>query len=258
MNLNKKNGFTIVELAIVITIIAFLISMIVSTGAARIEAQRINITKERLAFLMNAITQYVRAYNHLPCPADGSLAFDEPAFGIGSGSNTDNGDCTAENANHGGTNVVIGMIPLETLGLSATIGVDGWDNRFTYVVDQDLTYVGEEVETEDPPERGFSNNGNPATLPAHSDPGTLGEIAIRNSAGGADFTSEAAVLILSHGPNGYGAWKGKGGSQINPTGGSAEEDENTDNDNIFVQTFRGGTFDDFILYKVKGQLLQDQ
>ena len=272
---SKKNnsasaGFTLVELAIVLSIILFFIGMIVSTGQARIEAQRINLTKERMRLIMNSIMQYARTLNHLPCPGGANLSIDDAAYGVGEGTG-DNPVTTPCNITGNGniltSTIVIGMVPVQTLVLPGDVALDGWGNRFTYVVDQDLTFAGEAFGTTAPGGPiGYLNNGDPSASPPvpphqYASP-TVGNIIIRNRSGGANFKDEVAVLIISHGPNGFGAWKEKGGAQI-AAGGNADENENindgvggvTDN-NIFVQTFRRDDFDDFLLYKTKGQLLE--
>jgi len=245
----KNKGFTIAELAIVLVIISFLISMVISTGYSRIEAYRINLTKQRMHFLMKSIVNYANSFDHLPCPAAGSIGFQGAGFGVADQQFNvlpNPPTCNATGVvNGGGGAMVGGIVPTTTMKITSTAALDGWGNRISYVVDQDLTYAEYSISPPDPPTLGYTING------------INGTIIIANANGaavGADVVTDAAVLLISHGPNGFGAWRAKGGSTIPTTGISALENENIDNDARFVDVFRSTNFDDFIIYRSKWQL----
>ncbi|MCB2082354.1 MAG: hypothetical protein KDD76_06910, partial [Rickettsiales bacterium] len=131
-----RAGYTILELAIVITIVALIITMTITVGIARIEMQRANTTDTRMTYLIKALKAYVDVYGHLPCPADGALATTDTNYGWGAGTGT--GTCSASNLQDSGT-VVAGAIPVINLGIDPLVSVDGWGNKITYVVTEALT-----------------------------------------------------------------------------------------------------------------------
>ncbi len=239
------NGFSLLELSVVMVIAAILLTMAVSVGSSRIEAQKIQATNERILFIMAALDQYVREYNHLPCPADGSDDSSAATFGVGDGTDTDGGDCLEENFDVATNNVVSGTVPFVTLGLAAVVAEDGWGNKFTYVVDEDLTFV----DRDDPPTVGYTDDSTP------------GEIEVENGAG-TTIASDVAVLVISHGKNGHGAWRGKGGANRRDAGVADTTDEGKNShisntyDEEFVQIYPTSSFDDIIWYRTKWQLGQ--
>lgn len=193
---------------------------------------------------MEIFDLYVKAKGHLPCPADPTLTVDVVAFGFGNGTGAIGpGNCTANTlATDGATNVLMGMLPIQELALSPSDSVDGWGRRFSYVVDEDLT---------------FSDTAPPPSGWADID--IDGQIQINTN--GAAVTTEAAMVLISHGANGHGAWKGKGGATTLACETDADEKDNTDGtnasctsfDNIFVKKFRSSTHDDLINYRLKWQ-----
>ncbi|MCB2082226.1 MAG: hypothetical protein KDD76_06270 [Rickettsiales bacterium] len=215
---------------IVLVVIGLMLSTIISAGAAAIEAQRIASTKERLLFIMDTVDDYVRVYGYLPCPADPTDASTDTAFGLGSGTNT--GTCSASNIqDYATSNVMRGMVPVSTLGIADVFSLDGWGRRISYVVDEDLT------------RRSAYSSG-------------TASITVEN-ASGTDYTTSAAVLVMSHGANGYGAWTAKG-VVLSAVGAGTPETENTDatTDDIYVDIYPTSAFDDIVLYKSKWQLAQ--
>ncbi len=237
---NKNNGFTLVELSSVLLLIALILGMSVSIASSRIEVEKLKSTQARMDFIMSAVEQYVENYNHLPCPANALMLVTASAYGEGQGTGTIGGDCTADGTgliDTGASGVVIGAVPTKTLGISTTAGFDGWDNLITYAVDEDLT-----IET---------------GAGGYADTGSKGDISIVNgdtTPSATIITTDAAVVLLSHGKNSWGAWPGKGVVRITIAGGDANEDENADgNDNVFVDIFRSSTFDDTIIYRTKWQ-----
>ncbi len=229
-------GFTIVELAVVIAIVALVISTTVTVGVTRIEAQKFRTTDDRMAYLVKAIQAYIDVYGHLPCPADGSLSSTDADFGWGLGSGGVSG-CTASNLLDSGV-VVAGAVPVITLGVDPRASIDGWDNKITYAVDEALTAPA-----------GFQANGSITILNRKS------------SASPITIETEAVYTLISHGPNGHGAWLAKGSSRFDSgiaddtdEGENAHIDTPSSFDNEFVQNFFVTGFDDIVIYKTKWQL----
>ena len=88
-----ESGFSILELAIVLTVISLIVSASLAVGAARLSAAKVENTLIKTATLMELLDAYVKSFGHLPCPADPSARPEDANFGVGT---TDNaGNCTA-------------------------------------------------------------------------------------------------------------------------------------------------------------------
>ncbi len=254
---NNNRAFTLIEMAVVIGITAIIISFAISVGTAQIEAQKTTITKQRIQFITERISNYARLYRHLPCPADPDLAPNLALSGIGQGTN-DSTSPTCVATLQAGSGITNGAVPYKTLGISEAATIDGWGNRIRYVVDEDLVYTGDtwvagSVQT------GYANHGNPtmytsATSPANDRP-VLGNITLED-AGGTTLRNDVAFAVLSHGANGLGAYPADGGSANATTGATGDELSNSTsltNAVVWSPTIVGG-FDDLLLYRTKWQI----
>jgi prepilin-type N-terminal cleavage/methylation domain-containing protein len=133
----KPQGFSLVEIAIVLVIIAILITAVGIPLATQIEQQRTVDTQKQLEQIKEALYGYAMANGRLPCPAtDGVI------FGVGSpssngaesfavGGDMANGNCLS----------FTGYVPAVTLGFSSLdadkLLVDAWglqQNRIRYAV----------------------------------------------------------------------------------------------------------------------------
>lgn len=117
----RSHGFTLVEIAVVLLIVALLLGGLVPTISGQIEQRRISETSKQLDEIQQALIGYAIINGRLPCPA----------------STTSNG---AEDPSGGGncTHFYDGYVPAATLGLSGTdssgFAVDSWGNRIHYAV----------------------------------------------------------------------------------------------------------------------------
>jgi prepilin-type N-terminal cleavage/methylation domain-containing protein len=232
-----KQGFTIIELSIVLTVIAMIAGTALAFTSSRLHKQKVDLTRARAADILEFVGMFVKQNCHLPCPADAEVSVTDDDFGTISddGDASDGAFCTSHNEKHNATNVIAGAVPVRHLMIDPTYIIDGWGRKFTYVVDDDLTHP--------------SNYGTNLT----------GSIEVRPSDSGSAITNNAVVLVMSHGADGHGAWKVKGGAtKLNK--GITDEDslENAESggafDNIFVQRFTDLDFDDIVLFKMKWHL----
>ena len=78
----RNKGFTLVEIAIVLTVAGILLYAAVNIGAARYESSRIVETQKRLDVIENALSIYVKSNHKFPCPANGTAAVGSASFGV--------------------------------------------------------------------------------------------------------------------------------------------------------------------------------
>jgi prepilin-type N-terminal cleavage/methylation domain-containing protein len=118
----RAEGFTFVELLVVLLIVAILTAMAAMITRAITAGQKRSLTATRLATVDTALGQFVMLQKRLPCPADGTLASAAAAAGAETARDVANG-CTAQQN---------GVVPWRVLGLSEVDATDGWDRRLTY------------------------------------------------------------------------------------------------------------------------------
>lgn len=215
----KPSGFTLVELAIGILIIALLLGSVLVPLSAQVEQRKVSETQRALDEIRESLVGFAISNGHLPCPDKMAAT---PAGGTGPNDGLE--DVTGNNCV-----VAEGNLPWATLGAPAA---DSWGNRFRYRVDAT-----------------FSQRS-PAILSLSSGSGleVCADSACASRLTNASPNGPAAV-ILSHGKNGLGAM-GSTTNLQNPLPASADELENTDTNVTFVsriQTAAGttaGEFDD--------------
>lgn len=205
-----RRGFTLVEMSVVLIIAGLVVMMIFPALKALRESAQRGQTATNLFALARATAAFVQANGCLPCPT--------PAGATGARFGRVRGD--ANPALCGVCSVAEGLPPFASLGLPLSSAKDGWGRWITMRVDPALTVAFGVV---------------PPTLPCTaSDPQTLcpvgtsrkglcspslsaaNRIKVQIQGGG---VQEAAVLFLSHGPNGYGAFRSDpvmGGANAHP------------------------------------------
>lgn len=186
-------GFTLVEMAIALVIVATLLTAGLKVAAIWAERAAISTTQKHQEAIKQALISYLGANGRLPCP--------EPAAPF-------NGKDDDERVAGCAT---VGIIPFRTLGLDRETVMDGWDNYFTYMVSSTwlMTYDKNLVGADAAGQRinniglAFWAGASPAQItvydryPADADKILIGDPA--NKTG-------AAVAIVSHGRNGLGAY----------------------------------------------------
>lgn len=121
---NQINGFSLIEMAIVLLIVSSLLGgLLISIGTTR-EINNRNAAESSLEDIVEALYGYAQANGRLPCPAT--------AASNGQASPAAGGACS-------GGAVTAGFVPSATLGLSGPLNadnllVDEWANPFRYVV----------------------------------------------------------------------------------------------------------------------------
>jgi len=165
---HSNNGFSLVELAIVLVIVALLTSgLLLGISAQRNAAETVDAQRQ-LENIREALLGFAMANGRLPCPAN-------PALTSGSEDRLNpNSPC----------NRTFGVIPWATLSLPEN---DPWGRRFTYFANASFTAPL------------------PPGAQASFTLSTTGNANIKDSASsGSNIASNVPAVIVSHGSNGLG------------------------------------------------------
>lgn len=208
-----NRGFTLIELAIVLILVALLSGGLMMSLSAQYENVASAETQRRLNDAREALLGYAAANGRLPCPAQGgATAVESP---LGGGTCSDNWD---------------GFLPAITLGLNPTdsngYALDGWGNPIRYATTK---AVSSQVTTTNQIKAAWNaggtlNNGQLAAdlRVCNTSFGISGGGANASCAGGSELTANAVAVIYSRGSNG-----------ASPPS-SADEIANGDADRAFV------------------------
>ncbi len=124
------HGFSLVEMAIVIVILGFVLGALLLPLQVQREQQAQAQTENTLALAKKALLGYAQVYGRLPCPAtEGSNGMENPLGGTRN---------TTPPAAAPNCAAYMGFLPAATLGLQPTDGsgflVDAWTNRIRYSI----------------------------------------------------------------------------------------------------------------------------
>jgi prepilin-type N-terminal cleavage/methylation domain-containing protein len=137
-----RGGFTLIELAVVLSIVGLLLGSLMYTLSAQVEQRSFEDTRRRLELARELVLSYAAVNGRLPCPAR-SAATTTPATVAGDEvRDSATGACTGDGYtdNYGGVNgsVTMGLLPARTIGFqqvdSSGFAVDAWQNRIRYSV----------------------------------------------------------------------------------------------------------------------------
>jgi prepilin-type N-terminal cleavage/methylation domain-containing protein len=116
--IDKQNGFTLIEMAMVLMIVALLLGGLLPTISSQVEQRHMTDTRKQLDEIQQALIGYAIINGKLPCPAKPSIATGSANAGMA--------DCT----------LTTGVLPWATLGVTET---DAWGRRFTYTASNTFT-----------------------------------------------------------------------------------------------------------------------
>lgn len=201
---NQLLGFTLVEMAVVLVILGFLLTAFLMPLKAQRDIAFQLETQRTLEDAKKALIGFAQTNGRLPCPATDNGG----AFPDGTGTSNPNGS--------GNCNGLVGFLPAITLGLQPTdnqgFALDAWDNRIRYAVTQ--TDAGGSATQDFTTNNDMDNIGIASLNP---DLRVCAEAGCANS-----LINNAPVVIFSLGPTSLQA------------SGGVDEDENLDNDGVFV------------------------
>lgn len=194
---DNRKAFTLAEMSMVLVVVGLVIMIVFPALTVFRQSMQTSTTQSNLQALMRATTAFVQANGCLPCPTPAATT--DASFGRVRG-DTVTSSC-------GTCSVAEGIVPFISLGIPQQIAKDGWGRWITMRVDPALTINFGVVPptalclASDPAPcvTGESRKGLcRANLPSSN------RIAVATVGGG---TQQASILFLSHGANGFGAFK---------------------------------------------------
>lgn len=243
---SRRQGFSLLELAVVIGILSLIVAFGFNLSINAVEGADRLATQERLTLIKRALEQYGEEQGYLPCPARRDyIPSSHATFGDEqrSGTSCATAGSGVVQVTVDDDSIFIGSLPTKTLGLPDAYAGDGWGNKFTYAVS--AGHVGEG--------NSYLLNDGPITVRYGDRTGTNYAITTQR-----DGTAGPAAIyvVVSHGPDGKGAWPMSGTSAAVDCGASGNNDvENCDDDDFtFYDTaYNDGTteasfFDDYVVW----------
>jgi prepilin-type N-terminal cleavage/methylation domain-containing protein len=182
----RLRGFSLIELSVVLVLLTIVLGLGLGALNAQFQSGNASVTKKRQELIRDALIAHLAAAKRLPCA-------DDPAIGGVTG--TEN--CPA----------TFGVVPYVTLGLARESAEDGWGNLFSYAVyaGASPTCPGNGIDWKDANCFGEGKSGG---------------YTVKDGKVGAatDVTTGAIAAIVSHGPNGLGAWTREATRNASPVG----------------------------------------
>lgn len=250
----SRHGFSLLELSVVLVLLGLIVGFGVNIGQTAVKGSSRLTTQERMALVKESLDAYAARNGYLPCPADPALLPSTANYGLESRGAAGAG-CLSTGGVFSTAGVWFGTLPVRNLGLDEGYVSDVWGNKLTYAVSE-------------------NHNGNTLALPtaisggwnSYADrTGTItvnsGTIAApvtisstRDLANGSVPGAGATYVVISHGPNGRGAYGMDSTAAKSCTAGFIDT-QNCDRNNavFFDSTYNDGAqtttqFDDYVVW----------
>ncbi len=214
---HKQQGFTLVEIAIVLVIVGLMIGGLITPLSMQLEQRKVAETQKALDEAKEALLGFALQYGYLPCPA----------VSAGNGQEDRSGD----NCRNGRRQ---GFLPWATLGLAK---LDSWNHLYFYSVTP-----------------AFSDSVHHFTLLTARDI-TVFTRDSGGKLASATADNDIPALVLSYGKNGYGARNEQGGAVPNASNSNRDEKVNMAASQIFISRLAsdnpaapGGDYDDMLAW----------
>ncbi len=193
----------------VLAIISVVLAALVPSFLSIRVAEQARATNKNLETVMNAAAAFTQSNGCLPCPTPQNKASTN-------GRGVVRGDTTSNPAACGTCATAVGLVPFRSLGVPESNARDGYGNWLTYAVDATLTNPVTVVTPPTAPCRSGDSNPpcsatditNSARKKGLCQAGlsTTNRVTVTLFNG---TTQSVAILVLSHGANGYGAYQYK-------------------------------------------------
>lgn len=233
----KQQGFSLLELSIVLTILAIVVAGGLTLGTAKVQQDEISRTYDKMTEIETALRVFLNEYDRLPCPASLTLTRTNALYGREA---TDCSDASppagltrVEYPAASGQYVRIGGVPFYSLHLPEKYLMDEWGNRFLYAVQE-------------------------TAITSLSSTST-GNIRVVDNAG-TSISDEIVSVLVSHGRSHKGAYSARAGTLITACDATNKDRENCDADGIFTDAvFNDGDvaanfYDDMIKWNTRMRL----
>ena len=288
-------GFTLLELSITLVITGIIAVGYLSYKQFNLDNTARAETLRRIKIIEDALLLNLAQNGNLACPANPSEVIGSTLYGVVGMSFTNPYMCNPHAGNDlgsmnlGGDTLYYGTIPTNNIGIPSEYMIDGWGNRFGYVVQR--TFINNQTSssacTSTDGDSAQDNHSNFAYFcfkgqaSGSANPSTP-DIQILTGAGGSVISNDAVYVIISYGSNGYGAYlrnsdrnsgSGTDGSNVNrnPMPPTANDDEqlnlgcNPTTDSCsktfyspqFVSRPPSSDFDDIVVYKDRNQMVNE-
>lgn len=221
-----RAGFSLVELTVILVILGLLFGGIMMLGDKWTEVESQKTIGLQVKTAENALHNFVRLNNRLPCPADPTLTATDANFGRemrdGSSGCDDSGG-VKEFPGAGSDNVAKGALPFMTLNLTAAQMYDESGTMKQYYVDETMTLEDATIRDVDP-----------------ADLDDVGGIVIQDASGAT--RAHATYALVSY------------GTEVNESTATGYEAENQSDDAVLVQATQHKEFDDVVVFGTFRQL----
>jgi prepilin-type N-terminal cleavage/methylation domain-containing protein len=139
--MRRPQGFSLVELAIVMAIVALLLGTMMVTLSAQTDQRNIDDTRRRLEQARELLLNYAIVNGRLPCPArsaNTASPLTYPGDEVRDASGNCIGDAVTDYYGGASGGTMLGLLPARTIGYQQTdssgLAVDAWGNRIRYAV----------------------------------------------------------------------------------------------------------------------------
>ncbi|MBS0236534.1 MAG: prepilin-type N-terminal cleavage/methylation domain-containing protein [Proteobacteria bacterium] len=289
---HKQKGFTLLEMSIVLLIISIIGVGVITTFSNDTTVEQYKKTQATFNRIRDSMIGFIASNGRLPCPAGPTAARTSSAFGkkqeITSPSpitcDTSTGILSTDVSGGGGGDVLYyGAVPVRDLGLADSDAFDGFGKRIGYVVQKASVNSNATNGMCRPGFKAMDINNNVryicyAGQASGSVDSATPDITIWPAYPHTKTSSQDAVYVLiSHGPNGYGAFYDNAGASGAATRNSfppstlySAEMDNLDCDPAtgscgtstamdihFVSKSRNKYFDDLVMFVNRNDLLSD-
>lgn len=188
---SRPAGFTLVEMAVVVVIAGLIITALLPALQDMRRSTQLTATQTNLQSLLRATAAYALANGCLPCPTAGNKISGSERGKVSTPGNTACGICA----------VADGIAPYASLGIDPATAKDGWGRWITMHVDTSLTNRAcsdADITARKPHCLSADKMLCSMAFPSTTSP-TVNFLSTAST--------KAAVVFVSHGANGYGAYR---------------------------------------------------